>query len=146
MSDSFKADWNSYKYIGRAENFYKYGGFSRDISLSFSVYAHSYIEMAPIYEKLNYLVGITAPSYSGYGYMRGNFVNLRVGDYLNDVPGIITNISLKPSFEGGWEIGRDALGAPLKDVKKLPKLIEVDLSFIPIHNFTPSSNRQGYIG
>jgi hypothetical protein len=146
MSDSFKGDWQSFKYIGRAENFYKYGGFSRDVSLSFTVYAHSFVEMAPIYEKLNYLVGITAPSYSNYGYMRGNFINLRVGDYLNDVPGIITNISLKPSFEGGWEIGRDALGAPLKDVKKLPKLIEVDLSFIPIHNFTPSSNIQGYIG
>jgi len=146
MSDSFKGDWQSFKYIGRAENFYKYGGFSRDISLSFTVYAHSFVEMEPIYQKLNYLVGITAPSYSNYGYMRGNFINLRVGDYLNDVPGIITNISLKPSFEGGWEIGRDALGAPLKDVKKLPKLIEVDLSFIPIHNFTPSSNRQGYIG
>jgi len=146
MSDSFKADWQSFKYIGRAENFYKYSGFSRDISLSFTIYAHSFSEMKPLYEKLNYLVGVTAPSYSNYGYMRGNFVNLRVGDYLNDVPGIITNIGLKPSFEGGWEIGRDALGAPLNDVKKLPKLIEVDLSFTPVHNFTPVSNRQGYIG
>ncbi len=146
MSDSFKADWQSFKYIGRAENFYKYSGFSRDVSLSFTIYAHSFSEMKPLYEKLNYLVGVTAPSYSNYGYMRGNFVNLRVGDYLNDVPGIITNIGLKPSFEGGWEIGRDALGAPLNDVKKLPKLIEVDLSFTPVHNFTPVSNRQGYIG
>jgi hypothetical protein len=146
MSDNFKADWNSYKYIGRAENFYKYSGFSRDISLSFSVYAHSYKEMAPIYEKLNYLVGVTAPSYSQYGYMRGNFINLRVGDYLNNVPGIITNIGLKPSFEGGWEIGRDALGTIDPNTKKLPKLIEVDLSFTPIHNFTPISNREGYIG
>lgn len=146
MSDSFKADWQSFKYIGRAENFYKYSGFSRDISLSFTIYAHSFLEMKPLYEKLNYLVGVTAPSYSNYGYMRGNFINLRVGDYLNDVPGIITNIGLKPSFEGGWEIGRKADGTPDTNVKRLPKLIEVDLSFTPVHNFTPISNRQGYIG
>jgi hypothetical protein len=39
-----------------------------------------------------------APNYSNSGYIRGNFVRLTFGDYLNDVPGnceglyIISNI------------------------------------------------------
>jgi hypothetical protein len=142
LGDGFKADWQSYKYVGRAENFYKYTGFSRDISLSFIIYAHSRAEMIPIYQKLNYLLGTTAPSYSGAGLMRGNFINMTVGDYLLDVPGIIQSINLKPSFEAGWDINRDETGLPFKPedtgfVGQLPRMIEVDLSFTPIHTFTP---------
>ena len=32
FGDDYKAEWDSYKYVGRAENFYKYSGFSRNIS------------------------------------------------------------------------------------------------------------------
>lgn len=147
LGDGFKADWSSYKYVGRAENFYKYSGFSRDISLSFTIYAHSRAEMIPIYQKLNYLLGTTAPSYSGAGLMRGNFIKMTVGDYLLDVPGIIQSINLKPSFEAGWDINRKEDGLPFKPednsqegdefVGQLPRMIEVDLSFTPIHTFTP---------
>lgn len=139
FGDSYKADWQSYKYIGRAENFYKYGGFSRDISLGFTIYAHTRAEMAPIYNKLNYLVGVTAPNYSKAGYMRGNFVNLTIGDYLDNVPGIINDISLKPSFDAGWDIDRNvATGTILQQsYLQLPKLIEVSMTFTPIHSFTP---------
>jgi len=147
LGDGFKADWQSYKYVGRAENFYKYAGFSRDISLSFTIYAHSRAEMLPIYQKLNYLVGVTAPSYSDAGLMRGNFIRMTIGDYLLDVPGIVQNINLKPSFEAGWDLNRKEDGSPFKleddspdgdeFVGQLPRMIEVDLSFTPIHNFTP---------
>jgi hypothetical protein len=139
LGDNFKADWQSYKYVGRAENFYKYSGFSRDISLSFTIYAHSRDEMAPIYEKLNYLIGTTAPDYSNAGYMRGNFIYLTVGNYLDNVPGIIQGINLKPSFDAGWDIDRDVLnGNPLQQsYLQLPRMIEIDLQFTPIHTFTP---------
>jgi hypothetical protein len=143
LGDNFKADWNPYKYVGRAENFYKYGGFSRDMSLSFTIYAHSRAEMLPIYEKLNYLLGTTAPSYSGAGLMRGNFIRLTVGDYIDNVPGIINNISLKPSFDAGWDINRSELGTIITSeftntyIGQLPRMIEVDLGFTPIHNFVP---------
>jgi hypothetical protein len=137
MSDSFKADWQSFKYIGRAENFYKYNGFSRDMSLSFTIYAHSRDEMYPLYNKITYLAGTTAPNYSRAGYMRGVMMYLTVGDYLRSTPVIMNNISLKPSFEAGWEIGRDRSGNNTINAFKLPKMMEVDLSFTPIHNFTP---------
>jgi hypothetical protein len=145
FGDDYKAEWDSYKYVGRAENFYKYTGFSRNISLSFTVYAHSRAEMKPIYQKLNYLAGVTAPNYSEAGYMRGNFVNITVGNYLNSVPCIIESVSLKPSFEAGWDINRDDNGIiitpttlnSVDDVGQLPRMIDVSLSIIPIHSFTP---------
>lgn len=142
IGDGFKADWQPYKYVGRAESFYKYTGFSRDVSLSFIVYAHSRVEMIPLYEKLNKLVGTTAPTYGGNGYMLGNFVKLTVGTYFNGVPGVINNINLKPSFEAGWDINRDEMGKPIiakdkSNVGQIPRMIEVDLTFTPIHDFVP---------
>ena len=143
IGDGFKADWQAYKYVGRAENFYRYGGFSRDVSLSFTIYAHSRAEMKPLYEKLNLLVGTTAPRYADNGYMLGNFIKLTVGTYFNGVPGIINNINLKPSFEAGWDINRDILGEPIKPentteyLGQIPRMIEVDMTFTPIHSFAP---------
>lgn len=145
LGDNFKGDWQSYKYIGRAENFYKYNGFSRDVSLSFTIYAHSRAEMIPLYTKLNALLGVISPKYLGTGFMTGNFVKLTVGDYFNSVPGIINSINLKPSFEAGWDINRynDETGSPipstdgLNNVGQIPRMIEVDLTFTPIHDFTP---------
>jgi hypothetical protein len=142
LGDSYKADWQNYKYVGRAENFYKYGGFGRDISLSFTIYAHTRAEMLPLYQKLNHLVGVTAPTYSDQGFMMGNILKITVGDYLKSMPGVLTSISLKPSFEGGWDINRDQDGNILKFgdaeyVGQLPRLIDVSMNFTPIHNFAP---------
>jgi hypothetical protein len=147
LGDSFKGEWQSYKYVGRAENFYKYAGFSRDVSLSFTIYAHSRVEMNALYNKLNRLVGVTAPTYSDNGYMLGNFIKLTVGDYFNSVPGIINSIDLKPSFDAGWDINRYEDGSPIPTtdtlyyVGQVPRMIDVSMTFTPIHTFTPSFNQ-----
>lgn len=142
LGDSYKADWQNYKYVGRAENFYKYGGFGRDISLGFTIYAHSREEMKPLYQKLNNLISITAPTYSDKGFMMGNILKITVGNYLNSMPGVLTSISLKPSFEAGWDINRKIDGAIIdsKDeeyVGQLPRMIDVSMNFTPIHDFAP---------
>lgn len=143
LGDNFKGEWQPYKYVGRAENFYKYTGFSRDVSLSFTIYAHSRAEMIPIYTKLNRLVGVTAPTYNDNGYMLGNFIKLTVGDYFNSVPGIINSIDLKPSFEAGWDINRDTEGNLFDSTNKtlnvgqVPRMIDVSMTFTPIHTFAP---------
>jgi hypothetical protein len=152
IGDNFKSDWQPYKYVGRAENFYKYTGFSRDISLSFIIYAHSRAEMLPLYQKLNKLVGTTAPRYAGNGYMLGNFIKLTVGTYFNGIPGIVNGINLKPSFEAGWDINRTIDGLPIpttdKDyyVGQIPRMIEVDMTFTPIHDFVPQYPNEYVLG
>jgi hypothetical protein len=105
--------------------------------------------MIPIYQKLNALVGSTAPDYSG-NLMKGNFIKLTIGDYLLNVPGFVKNITLTPSFEAGWDINRDSDGALWTstnedlNVGQVPKLINVSLGFTPIHSFTPT-NTSTYI-
>ena len=52
FSDSHQANWDSFKYMGRGENFYRYGGYDRSISVGFRAYVHSRIELFPVYKKI----------------------------------------------------------------------------------------------
>ena len=106
FSDNFTGEWNSTKYIGRAENLYNYTGFNRAVDLSFTIAAHTQNELMPLYKKLNYLVGSTAPSYDqNQTFMRGVFTKLTVGDYLMQVPGFFTGINLSWDTIYPWELG-----------------------------------------
>ena len=89
---------------GRGENFYKYGGFDRSISLSWTVMAQSREELLPMYRKLNYLASTLAPDYTKAGYMAGNLVTLTVGGYLHELTGIITGLNYSVPQESPWEI------------------------------------------
>jgi hypothetical protein len=142
VSDSYDADWDAIEYMGRAEKFYKYGGFSRKMSLSFKVVAQSREELNLMYDKLNFLASSLAPEYLDSevsGYMAGNIAYITLGGYLVDQPGIITNIDYDISEDSPWEIGIDDNGDPLdpKDIRQLPHMIDVKLNFIPIHKFRP---------
>ena len=138
FSDGMQARWNSYRYMGRGEDFYIYDGFTRDISVAFTIYAHSPAEMAPLYQKLNYLMSAFAPDYSSANKMRGNIGYLTVGDYIYQQPGVFTDIKLSGMLDTHWEI---ALNEPERgsdqNQYEIPKHIKVNLSFKPIHNFLP---------
>jgi hypothetical protein len=138
FSDGMNAKWDSYRYMGRGEEFYVYNGFTRDITLGFTIYAHSPQEMAPIYKKLNYLLSTFTPDYSANGKMRGNIGYLTVGDYLYRQPGVFTDIKLSGLLETHWEIALDSPeGGVGKDQYEVPKHINVNMSFKPIHSFLP---------
>jgi hypothetical protein len=141
FGDAFSAGWNSYKYVGRADNFYKYGSFDRSIKLSFTVAVQSRQEQFPLYQKLNYLASLTAPDYSENGFMRGNLIYLTIGDWLVDVPGVLKGLSLNVPDNSPWEIARDSAGGIQKDIAQLPFVVEVSgFDFSPIHNFVPQKN------
>jgi len=140
MSDSYKADWKSIEYMGRAENFYRYKGFDRDMSIGFTVVAQSVKEQNSMYDKLNFLASSLAPEYLINGYMAGNIAYLTIGDYIVDQPGIITSLGFDIPDDSPWETGRERDGSLYKDPqspKRLPHMIDVDLKFIPIHTFRP---------
>ena len=157
LSDNFKADWGSHKYMGRGENFYYYNGFSRDINFKFQIPVMSKYEQSSVYSKLNYLASLMAPDYVStgginQGFMRGNLVRLTLGDYLVDVPGIIQGISYTQNDDAGWDIAKNALGNPttIKDADTggwvMPKLIEVSgFSFTPIHDFIPKTVSEKFV-
>jgi hypothetical protein len=139
FTDGMQAKWNSYKYMGRGEDFYIYEGFTRDISVAFTIYTHSPEEMKPIYKKLNYLMSTFTPDYNSANRMRGNIAYLTVGDYIYRQPGVFTDIKLSGMLDTHWEIGLDKYKSGDKEYNylELPKHIKVALSFKPIHTFLP---------
>ena len=149
MDDQYNAEWNAFKYMGRGENFYKYGGFTRNINLSWTVAAQSKEELIPMYQKLNFLASSLTPDYSANGYMRGNLAVLTVGGYLFEQPGIINSINYSVPTESPWEIGindSEIIDYDTK-VKELPHIIRVTgFSFTPIHTFVPKLQKNTYEG
>ena len=125
VADSFTGEWNSFKYNGRAEKFYTYGGFDRSISFGFKIHTQTRHEQKPLWRKLNYLVAQTAPEYKNRR-MRGVFSRLTIGDWMNEIPGFFTSINLSWNTAYPWEIRHDDLGED-KDLNE-------------VHNFAPSNS------
>jgi hypothetical protein len=145
MSDSYSANWSGFNYLGRGEQFFTYGGFTRQISLSWTVAAQSKQELIPMYKKLNYLASTLTPDYSSNGYMRGNLAQLTVGGYVYELPGIITSLTYDIAEDTPWEIGINSGGGEDGTVKELPHIIRVTgFNFIPIHNFLPRTQEINY--
>ena len=113
--------------MGRAESFYKYNGFGREISIGFTIAVQSKAEMTIIYNKLNYLASSLAPTYTSQGYMAGNLSKITVGTYIYEQYGIIKSLSYDIPDESPWEIISD----------ELPMIIKATMAFTPIHNFRP---------
>ena len=147
FSDNYTAEWNSQKYMGRAESFYRYTGFDRTINISFTVAAQSRAELIPMYQKLNYLASTLAPDYTEKGYMAGNIVNMTIGGWCFEQPGFIRSMTLDVPQETPWEIGlpldvaSKATGQSIEgdsSVKEMPHMVMVTgFTFQPIHNFVP---------
>lgn len=152
LSDAYKADWGSIKYMGRGENFYFYNGFDREISFKFQVPVLSKYEQKQVYAKLNYLASLCAPDYSQGGFMRGNIIKLTIGDYIIDTPGIFSGITYAINDDAGWDIARGEKGNKITINEGdtggyiMPRLIDVSgFSFKPIHNFIPKTVDENYI-
>ena len=147
FSDDYGADWNSTKYVGRAESFNTYQGFNRSINLSFKVAAMTRAEMNPLYQKILHLASTTAPTYSQDGFMRGTITKLTVGDYLVNQPGYVASVNYGWDKSYPWEIklkdNAEALGVD-EDVQQLPMVLDVNLQFEPIHTFAPQTGTQPY--
>ena len=143
FSDAFNGEWDAYKYMGRAESFYRYKGFTRDFSLSFTVPTLSRTDLITNYQKLNALSWLTMPDYSKSGYIRGNLAFFTMGDYFSKAVIVMKSISFTPIMEMGFDINRDTtgdfsvfkVGDPLY-TGQLPKGIKVQCSMTPLTQMT----------
>ena len=145
MDDSYNANWEAKKYVGRADDFYTYGGFSRDISVGFKIAAATRSEMKPLYRKMVYLASTTAPTYGDYKFMRGTVVRLSLGSYFNEIPGVITSVKYTWSTDYPWEIAMESPEGGESGVQELPMVMDCSISFKPIHDFVPQTGLQHYI-
>ena len=154
MNDSYSSKWSGTQFVGRGEELYRYGGFSRSISLSWTVVAQSKQELIPMYQKLNYLASTMAPDYSNEGYMRGNLISLTIGGWLYEQVGFIEGISYDIPDDSPWEIAisdsatldnNNSASFNDSSVKEMPHRIEVSgFKFTPIQSFVPALQKNSY--
>jgi hypothetical protein len=134
FTDNNTAVLTPFRYMGRGEEFFTYQGFTRDISFSFKIAALSRNELRPLYNKLNYLISQVYPDYAGNsGIMRAPIVKVTLGDYLYRVPGFLQSVNVTVDNSTSWEINLEES----TDVQELPHVLEVQISFKPIHDILP---------
>ena len=149
FSDSYSAKWSGISYMGRGEDLYKYGGFGRKISLSYTVAAQSKPELMAQYKKLNFLASTLAPDYGSKGYMGGVLTTLTLGGWCYELPGFISSLTLSIPQKSPWEIAIDdnleeGKGSGDPSVKEMPHICEVSMTFTPIHKFRPELQDNDY--
>lgn len=149
FSDSYNAKWSGIQYMGRGEELYKYGGFGRKISLSYTVAAQSKPELMAQYKKLNFLASTLAPDYGKSGYMGGVLTTLTLGGWCYELPGFIDSLTLDIPQESPWEIAIDdslegGKGSGDPTVKEMPHICKVTMNFTPIHTFRPELQDNEY--
>jgi hypothetical protein len=134
FTDNHQASINSFKYLGRGEDFYTYQGVSRAISFGFKIAVTSEAELRPLYNKLNHLISQVYPDYSEkFGIMRAPIIRLTIGDYLYRVAGMLENVNVSIDDNVSWEIN----STNSKDLQQLPQIVNVQCSFKPIQDFLP---------
>jgi hypothetical protein len=143
ISDTFTPEYTSERYMGRPDNVHVYQGTNREIGFTFDVYPKSDSELVTIWEKLNYLAGLTYPHWTdepetpspkrGRG-MIAPFTELTIGQMYSGTPGIITGLTYTVQDNGTWETV----------FAKLPKYIQVSVAFTHIGKRLPSATQKHF--
>jgi len=141
ISDNLSPEWSQEGYSGRPEEAHRYGGYSNTISFSFQVVPFSETEFEVMWEKLNYLKGLTTPAQynparGGGSFMVPPFLRLTIGDMFNDVFGYINSLTISVNDDMDWEIN--------PDVGRLPRGIEVDVDWYVIQKRVPVARQKFY--
>ena len=70
--------------------------------------------------------------------MRAGFVRLTIGSWVDRVPGFVQSVNLSWQKDYPWEIALDSPeGGQDTAMLVLPHVLDVSVSFLPVHNFTP---------
>jgi hypothetical protein len=142
ISDSHGAAWNPQQMVGRADPNFIYGGYTRDLSVSFDVYATDRDEMQPIYRKLNALAGYTAPTYNPDSIsMEAPWMRITIGDLFNQTPVVLKSVGL--TFGGSdspWEINIE----DDPNMMQAPFKVSVSLSFNVVSDYLPQKGGRFY--
>ena len=138
ITDTFTPEYSSERYVGRPDSVYVYQGTEREISFTFDIYPKSDAELVTLWEKMNYLAGLTYPSFEGavgggMG-MISPICELTIGDMYRDAPGYLSGLTYTIMDEGTWEL----------DLARLPKYVQASATFVYIGKRLPSSTQKHY--
>jgi len=107
INDNNLAEWEQIDYLGRPDKQWYYKGFTRDINFSFTTVAHSIKELAPMWQRINYLTSLTKPANytlsNAGGFMIPPMVQLTLGDFYKNHFVIIKSCNITIPDDVSWE-------------------------------------------
>ena len=145
LSENFSPEWSESSYFGRTDSVVSYQGTGRTINISFQLVCFAPEDIRTIYQKLHWLQSMLYPEYdNNLSYRSGPVVRMRVGDVMNalgpegarGLPGIIRNVDFDYT-DSLWELKRDY---------KLPRMIDVSLTFAVLHDVPVGRGLEGLFG
>ena len=104
FKDNFTATWNEANYVGRAESFYIYNKFNRDVSFNLDIPCFNKLQLYEKHRALGQLAATTAGSYNGAGLLGGVFLKINVGKYLLNQYAILKSLSYDIPDDSSWDI------------------------------------------
>jgi len=103
ISERSVSSWDDFQYIGNADKVYNYKGFTRGLGFSFNVVAMSVKEMLPMWQRINYLMGLTKPANYKNGFIVPPLVMMTIGDIYKNQPIVINSINMTIPDNATWE-------------------------------------------
>lgn len=150
LSESGNASWEEMPFIGRGDKVYSYGGFNRNLSMTINIVISSLVELAPTWQRINYLTTLVKPAnyttsqFNGVmnRFMVPPMVMLTLGDLYKDQPVLIQSITTTIPDDAIWETQHqmnndqwkylvDYMNAP-SDILfgQLPRTVDINLGLI----------------
>jgi len=126
FKDNFDATWNEYNYIGRAESFYTYGKYKRNVSFNLDIPCFNKTDLFTYHKRIGLLASTTAGTYNSAGLLGGIIIKLKIGKYINNEYAILNNISYDIPDDSSWDID-----------EQLAMYIRSSFSFTIIHSQLP---------
>jgi len=146
ITDNSQATYNPINYIGRADAVHIYQNRTRSISFGFRVVALNEEDIPVIWEKMNYLKGLTLPQYKSFfsDISTSNntrpvapIINLTIGDMFVNTPGYFTSVSINVANSSTWET---------KEGRQFPHVCDVSVEFTHIGKEVPNMLGKHYDG
>lgn len=123
--DSFNGTWNDVNYAGRAESFYIYSKFKREVSFNLQLPCFNKNQLKDNHQKLNTLASVTAGQYNGL-LLGGVLIQLTVPNYVIGEYATLNSVSYDMPDGATWDID-----------EKLSTYISAQFSFTIIHKELP---------
>ena len=132
-NETYDSSWNDVKYIGRAEKFYIFNEFKRSVSVGFNVPCFNEDELENKHCAVSELASTLAGKYEN-NLLGGIITKLKLGSYIDNQPGIITNLTFQPIQDSSWDLD-----------KQLAFYLKVSFNFTLIHDYLPQYTDCGFI-
>jgi hypothetical protein len=138
FKDDFNATWNEINYAGRAESFYVYNKFKRNVNFNLQIPCFNRTELFEKHRNLGQLASTTAGAYNSQGLLGGVLLQINLGNYLVGEFGILNSLSYSIPDDASWDVTPEG---------RLSMYLDASFNFTIIHKELPQyKENQGFFG